>query len=166
MPIDEGPTGDGPPEVPRTRLQQTSMTTTQQPTGLTPFAGLADDERPTAPMAPDRTGDADQEIDDQPVGRRRWSTGHTVAAAIVAGGVLLSGGAAVAAGDSSTSTPGIGQFAQPGQLPGQGQQPGQGPLPGQQGAGGLVPGQPPGMPGTGGSSTTTASTATKGAVPT
>jgi len=91
------------------------MTTHQPAADLSPFAALPEDERPTEPNTPPAPE------------RRRWSTGHTVAAAVVAGGVLLSGGVALAASDSS-GTPGFGQH------PGQGQLPGQG---------GFAPGQPP-----------------------
>jgi hypothetical protein len=84
---------------------------------------------------------------------RRWSTGHTVAAAVVAVGVLASGGVAWAARDStgaSTGTPAVGPG---GQLPGGfGQQPGGrggvGQQPGPLGGPGQLPGQPPGtLPG-------------------
>ena len=65
---------------------------------------------------------------------RRWSTGHTVAAAVVAVGVLASGGVAWAARDSTGATTGPGNvvpggfgqqpagrggFGQPGQSTGQ-----------------------------------------------
>jgi len=72
---------------------------------------------------------------------RRWSTGHTVAATVVAVGVLASGGVALAARDGGTGAttvpvaPGTGQQ---GQLPG-GQLPG-GQLPGGQLPGGQLPG--------------------------
>jgi hypothetical protein len=66
---------------------------------------------------------------------RRWSTGHTVAAAVVAVGVLASGGVAWAARDSTGATTG------PGGRGGFGQQPGQLPSPGQLGG----PPQPPGQ---------------------
>ena len=64
---------------------------------------------------------------------RRWSTGHTVAAAVVAVGVLASGGVAWAARDSTGATTGPGGVRQqPGQLPGPGQF-------------GVPPPQPPGQ---------------------
>ncbi|MEO7982433.1 MAG: hypothetical protein ABI807_16260 [Sporichthyaceae bacterium] len=81
---------------------------------------------------------------------RRWSTGHTVAAAVVAVGVLASGGVAVAArGGGTGSVPGAPGGVAPGfgrpnqqvpgrQLPG-GQLPG-GQLPGGQLPGGQLPG--------------------------
>jgi hypothetical protein len=74
---------------------------------------------------------------------RRWSTGHTVAAAVVAVGVLASGGVAWAARDSTGTTSGPGGFGQqqPGGRGGFGQQPGQLPGPGQFGG----PPQPPGQ---------------------
>jgi hypothetical protein len=70
---------------------------------------------------------------------RRWSTGHTVAAAVVAVGVLTSGGVAWAVRDSTGATTGPGSagrggFGQrPGGPGGFGQQPGlqPGQLPGQ-----------------------------------
>jgi hypothetical protein len=79
---------------------------------------------------------------------RRWSTGHTVAAAVVAVGVLASGGVAWAARDSTAATTGPGGVGtggfgqqQPGGRGGFGQQPGQLPGPGQLGG----PPQPPGQ---------------------
>jgi hypothetical protein len=75
----------------------------------------------------------------------RWSTGHTVAAAVVAVGVFASGGVAWAARDPAGATTGPGTVGpggfgqQPGQQPGQ--LPGQLPGPGQLGG----PGQPPGQ---------------------
>ena len=54
------------------------MSTTQQPADLPSFAV-------------------------EPSDLRRWSSGHTVAAATVAVGVLLSGGVALAARDSSAT---------------------------------------------------------------
>jgi hypothetical protein len=68
---------------------------------------------------------------------RRWSTGHTVAAAVVAVGVLASGGVAWAARDSTGATTGPGGV-RPG---GFGQQPGQLPGPGQFGGPSQQPGQ-------------------------
>jgi hypothetical protein len=88
-----------------------------------------------------------------PVRPRRWSTGHSVAAAVVAVGVLASGGVALAARDGGTgasTVPGAPGNGQQGQFPG-GQLPGQtGQLPGQTGQlPGQLPGQGPGQPGGG-----------------
>ncbi len=71
---------------------------------------------------------------------RRWSTGHTVAAAVVSLGVLAAGGVALAARDDATAAtvPGAPGAGQQGQLPG-GQPPG--------GQLGQAPdGRPPGGP--------------------
>ncbi len=83
---------------------------------------------------------------------RRWSTGHTVAAAVVAVGVLASGGVAWAARDSTGATTGPGSVGrggfgqQPGGPGGFRQQPGPQPgqLPGTGQFGG--PAQPSGQP--------------------
>jgi hypothetical protein len=119
-----------------------------QPTSeLPPFVFVPEDggaaERSERPIAtePPPAGDP---------APRRWSTGHTVAAAAVAVGVLVSGGAAWASHDA-TGPASVGPAA--GQLPGGaggfGQRPGgQLPAPGQLGGPGQLPGQLPGtLPG-------------------
>jgi hypothetical protein len=118
-------------------------------------------ELPPFVFVPDRSGTgaaaAPVEVAQPPAvdgsGRvRRWSRGHSVAAAVVAVGVLASGGAALAARDAGTTgVPGApGGVVPAGPLPG-GQLPGQQqPQPGQLGGrfGGhdddLPGGQPPG----------------------
>jgi hypothetical protein len=71
---------------------------------------------------------------------RRWSTGHTVAAAVVAVGVFASGGIAWAARDSTGATTGPGSVGPvAGQLPGG--QGGFGQQPGGRGGFGRQPGQ-------------------------
>lgn len=102
---------------------------------LPPFVFVPEDggstERSERPIAtePPPAGD---------LAPRRWSTGHTVAAAVVAVGVLASGGVAWAARDSTGATTGPGRVGPgAGQLPGGfGQQPG-----GQRGGPGQLPGQ-------------------------
>jgi len=104
----------------------------QPPSELPPFVFVPEDggstQRPEPPIAtePPAAGDP---------APRRWSTGHTVAAAVVAVGVLASGGVAWAARDSTGATTGPGRFG-----PGAGQPPGGfGQLPGR------LPGQAPGQ---------------------
>jgi hypothetical protein len=71
----------------------------------------------------------------------RWSTGHTVAAAVVAVAVLATGGVAWAARDSTGATTGPGPVGRGGFGQQPGQQPGQLPGPGQPGGSGqLAPG--------------------------
>ncbi len=109
------------------------------PTGeLPPFVFVPDaharDRRPGAGEVRSSVA-AEPPSADEAARPRRWSTGHKVAAAVVAVGVLASGGVALAARDGATGAgdvpgvtggvvPGIGQQPPPGQLPG-GQLPGQ-----------------------------------------
>ena len=116
-----------------------------QTTPLPPFVFVPEgDQTQTAPVPPidgqipiwHESPDAVPLVDQEPAPARRWSRGHTVAAAVVAVGALVAGGVAVAARDSG-STPTAASSQQPvgpngsQQLPpspGQGQRPGQDPL--------------------------------------
>lgn len=125
------------------------------PHGLDGPAQHPTTELPPFVFGPDATSDAAEPLppDDKPR-VRRWSAGHTVAAAVVAAGVLASGGVAWAARDATGSAPdtfGPRGFPGAGQLPGGprgfgghlpgGQVPGSGRL----GSPGQLPGQQPGV---------------------
>lgn len=111
-------------------------------TVVEPSPVWADDPGPVADPIAGAGGHHDDLLDDPGTAPapRRWSTGHTVAAAVVAVGVLVSGGAAVAVRNASRGTDAA--ASQPGQV---GQLGGQAPG----GQGGLGPGQggfaPPGQ---------------------
>lgn len=125
----------------RTTTEQTGSDDTTQ---LPPFVFVPEDDgvAPVAGQLPIWDQPQDELSDPQPAPARarRWSRGHTVAAAVVAVGVLVAGGAAYGARqDDSTAQRATGQ--QPIGPGGAQQQPpsAQGQAPGQ--------GQPPGGPG-------------------
>ncbi len=116
----------------------------QPTTELPPFVFVPERGGTPAPSDPPLAAEPPLVGDPAP---RRWSTGHKMAAAVVAAGVLVTGGAAWAARDTAgpaTVGPGAGQL--PGGPGGFGQQPGgQQSGPGQLGGPGQLPGTVPGQ---------------------
>ncbi len=105
------------------------MTSPHDPEHTSPSS--ADDETTEVPLVDVVPPDDGQPVDQEPMPPRRWSRGHTIAAAVVAVGALVAGGAAVAVHYSdSTSTAASSQpnagpnGAQQQPLPGQGGAPG------------------------------------------
>ena len=93
------------------------MTTAHDPEHTSPSS--ADEETTEVPLL-------GQPVDQEPVPPRRWSRGHTIAAAVIAVGALVAGGAAVAvhhadptrtaaSGQPQVGTNGTQQQPQPGQ---------------------------------------------------
>ncbi len=126
-------------------------TAAQPPSELPPFVFVRD-TRVGVPVGGAASPAALPPTPEEAVRPRRWSSGHTVAAAVVAVGVLASGGAALAARDGSSSPgsvpgapgagTGIGQQGRPGFGPPAGHLPG-GQLPGPLGGPGVQGGPGP-----------------------
>ena len=117
------------------------MTSPHDPDNTSPSSPTDEtDELPLFDHVPDDRGvplDAGQPVDQEPTPRRRWSRGHTIAAAFVAAGALVTGGAAAGAHYAdSTNTSASGQppvgpngaQQDPSSPPDQGRLPGQDPL--------------------------------------
>ena len=121
-----------------------TSSTSEETTPLPPFVFVPEDDRTPTAQVPSIDGQIPiwhESPDGQPVAQeptppRRWSRGHTVAAAVVVAGVLVAGGVAVGASYSDlTSTtasgqPPVGPNGAQQQPPPQGQLPGQDPLAG------------------------------------